>query len=222
MTEAERRHLELTVPASVDSRAASVLHGELSAYLDVGQPRYFLTKSLDADGVIQLIGSAPVWMALGAAATAFLVTFGSTTGKRLADDVYDLAKAALKRKELAPVANVSEAFAKALKQAGPRTSLVVGINVPDAHWGTALVIKETEAEKIAIELSRFAVNVTEVSRVMNAQLEAGHKPLGRAFITFEDDEVVVRWTSQDNFEKHEIRMPDLSKKLGPEQPKGNV
>jgi hypothetical protein len=39
----------------------------------------------------------------------------------------------------------------------------------------------------------------------------------RAFITFENDEVVVRWINQEDFAKHEIRMPDLSKKHGSNQ-----
>ncbi|ANT53524.1 hypothetical protein [Mesorhizobium amorphae] len=217
MKSEEAEEIGLTLPSSFNSHDASELQAQLRPYLNIGPPQYFFTKSLDPEKVIQLIGNAPLWWAFGTAATAFLVSLGTTTGKRVADDIYELAKSALKRKEAAPVANVSEALARALNQAGPRASLVVGIAVPDSHWGTALVIREPDTEKIAIDLSRFAVNAAELSRAMNEQLKAGQKPLGRAFITFEGDEVVVSWIDQEDLAKHKMRLPDLSKKGSPDQ-----
>ncbi|TGQ52141.1 hypothetical protein EN836_21275 [Mesorhizobium sp. M1C.F.Ca.ET.193.01.1.1] len=214
MTAGKNTQISLVLSEGFDARAAEELHDQLRTHLNIGEPDYYYTRSIDPPQIIQLIGSAALWLPLGAAATAFLVTFASTAGKRLADDFYDVAKAMLKRKEMAPLATASDALARALKQAGPGASLVIGIDIPDSFWGTALVINETKAENIAVELSRFAVNVAEISRAMNAQMNIGHAPLGRALITLEDGDVVIRWISQRDMGRHEVRIPDVSVGVG--------
>jgi hypothetical protein len=141
---------------------------------------------------------------LGVVATAFLTAIA----KHAADDLYDAVKSPLNRPEITPLAKVSEALATAVEQAGPGAEIIVGLNIPERNWGTVLFIRDRSPEKIAVALARFTSKADELSSLMKAEVQAGRAPLGRATITFEEDNWVARWRSQKDSVACEIRIPD--------------
>lgn len=206
MTEETRKQISLLLTSTFPPKAAEELRRKLAVYLDVGKPGYLVRKAADptvGEQFIQLIGSAAQWIAIAGAAG-----FIGNLGKLTAEDVYAAIKKAWKQPETTPLVKVSEALAVAMEQAGPDANLIVGLDIPDRNWGTALYLTDRNPENIALGLARFTSMSAELSSRMEAAVEAGRPPLGRAIVTIEDDGTfVVRWRSQKDFAECELRIP---------------
>lgn len=198
--------LTLILPREFDTSEAARLHERLRQHLNVGPPHHVVRKSVDLDAgyqIIQLIGDLANWLPLQAAAGIFL----GTLAKRAADALWDAAAAALKRPEVRPLADVSDALAKAMAHAGPETELIVGLDIPERNWGTVLIIKDRDPVRIAHALAVFAGKADQLSSVMKAEVKAGRAPMGRAIVEVDGDGLVVRWRSQADSAANEARIP---------------
>jgi hypothetical protein len=136
----------------------------------------------------------------------FLKSYLETLGPIAAHATRDGLAALFKKDEVKPLAEVATALADAREASSGRIEIVVGLNIPDRHFGTALHITANSAEEIARAVAVFVTRANELSAIMKAEVEAGRAPLGRAVITLEKDGgLTVRWRSKD-FAEHEKRV----------------
>lgn len=200
----EPKPMTLLVPRDFAPEEASHLVAALRQHMNVADSRWLVRKSFAARDLpfVQLIGDVATWLPLSMAATVFL----STLAKRAADATWDALARAFKREEAKSLTDVATALSTAMQKSGPGTELIVGLSVPDSHFGTALVISDADPVKIAADLAVFVTHAESIAAKMQAEVAAGRAPLGRARISIEGDGVVVRWTSQGDFANHEVRI----------------
>ncbi|EAV44230.1 hypothetical protein SIAM614_03690 [Roseibium aggregatum IAM 12614] len=194
----------LVLTSEIATEEGLLLHKRLRSNIDVGEPNWYVRKSADpsaGEQFIQLIGSAKVWLPLTGAATAFFAAIG----KRAGDALWDRIAAALNQKEARPLAEVSEALASAVEKHG-NCELIVGLPLPNEHFGTVLIISDHDPNKIAYKLGKFSLNVGELTTEMTRVIEIGEAPWGRAVISIEGDDLVVRWKSQRDYSDREFRI----------------
>ena len=196
--------LELAATELIGSQRAERLATDLRRHLDVADPYTIARKSADQlPQYIQLLGHAALWATLAVPATVFLTSYLQTLGRRAADASWDGVAALLKKDKVKPLADVATALADA-KRSG--IEIVVGLDIPDRYFGTALHIAADSAEEIAHALAVFVTHADQLSVAMKAEVEAGRAPLGRALITLEKDGgLTVRWPTKD-FAEHEKRI----------------
>ena len=85
----------------------------------------------------------------------------------------------------------------------------MGLNIPDDHFGTAVSIKPSDPEEEARVPASFIVHGEQISKAMQAEVEAGFTPLGRAIIELQNDgSLLVSWVVQTDFRRHELRIPN--------------
>jgi hypothetical protein len=201
--------LELTVTEQIDARQAQRLATELRRHLEVDGPYTFFRKGADPSAIqqcIQLIGDAAEWAILLPPAKWFLKPYLETLGPIAAHATRDGLAALFKRKEVKPLAEVVTSLANARGASSGHVDIVVGLDIPDPHFGTALHITANSAEEIAHALAVFVTKANELSTMMKAEVAASRAPLGGALITLEKDgSLTVRWRSKD-FAEHEKRM----------------
>jgi hypothetical protein len=202
--------LELTVTERIDPQRAQQLATELREHLEVADPTFVRRYSGDPAAIpqyIQLIGDVVPWLALLYPAKWFLKSYLETLGPIAAHATRERL-AALFKKEVKPLAEVATALADAREASGGRIDILVGLDVPDPHFGTALRITADSAEEIAHALAVFVTRASDLSTKMKAEVEAGRAPLGRAIISLDEDGgLTVRWRSQKDFAEHEKRIP---------------
>lgn len=140
-------------------------------------------------------------------ATVFLTSYLQTLGRRAANASWDGLAALLKKDKVKPLAEVATALADARETSGGHAGIVVGLDIPDRYFGTAMVITANSAEEIAHALALFVTRADELSAMMKAEVEAGRAPMSRAVITLErDGGLTVRWLTTD-FVEHVKRIP---------------
>lgn len=202
--------LELTVTERIDTQQAQRLVTELRRHLHVDGPRTVFRKAADPSAIpqyIQLIGDLVWWLPLLVPARWFLKSYLETLGPIAAHATRDGLAALFKKEEVKPLADVAAALADAREARSGRVEIVIGLDIPDPHFGTALHMTQESAEEIAVPLAVFVTRADELSAVMNAEVEGGRGPLGRATITLEKDGgLTVRWRCKD-FADHEKRIP---------------
>jgi len=199
--------LELLFSDQFDTAFAGSVKTELDTHLDIEGPYFWLQKSADPSlgpQLIQLIGDAAAWAPLVSAATVYL----STLAKRAADATWDGLTSLFKSKEVKPLADVAATLANAAQQAEGEVEIVVGLDIPEKHWGTVMVIKAKNPEEIACAIGSFVLHAERLAKEMKAEVAAGHAPLGRATINLEEDgSLTVRWKSQGDYSDREKRVP---------------
>ena len=195
-------NLALTEKFGADNAAA--IRAELSEYLKVSEPRFIIMRSADPPSFIQLLGDVLAWLPLKAAATVYL----STLAKRAGDATCNRLASLFNSNEVKPLAGVAKTLAKAADSVDGEVEIVVGLNIPDDHFGTAISIKPGDPEEVARVLVSFIVHEEQISKAMLAEVEAGRTPLGPAIIKLQDDgSLLVSWTAQVDFIRHELRIP---------------
>ncbi|MEQ8503228.1 MAG: hypothetical protein RIB84_27745 [Sneathiellaceae bacterium] len=185
---------------------ANAVRTALSEHLSVGEPRFWLRKSVDPTliSIIQLMGTAAAWLPLSAAATIYL----STLAKRAGDATWDGIASLLKRKEVKPLADVATTLATTASKMEGKVEIVVGLSLPDDSFGAAVTIKGKSPEDVAQAVAAFVVHVEALSKTMQAEVEAGRAPLRRAAVEVQGDgSLLVKWYSHDESEEHERRIP---------------
>ena len=198
--------LALTLTVNFD---AETIRGELSKHLKVDKPTFVHSRGADPPSVLQLLGDALSWSPLIAAATAVVTVYLSTLAKRAANDTWDGLKSLLKSNEAKPLADVAKTLEVAANSVtGDREIRIgVGLSIPDDYFGTTMYIKPSDFEEIAYRLALFVVQAEKISKSMQAEIEAGHAPFGRAIIELHHGGgLLIRWVQAD-FSHHELRIP---------------
>ena len=196
--------LNLDLAYNFDTENAEAIRAELSKYLEVSEPRLRIFQSADPPSFFQLLGDASAWLPLKAAATIYL----STLAKRAGDATWNQLTSFFKSNEVKPLADVAKTLAKAVDGVDGEVVFVVGLNIPDDHFGTAISIQPGEPEEMARVLASFIVHVEQISKAMLAEIKAGRTPIGRAFIELEDDGgLLISWEAQADFSRHKLRIP---------------
>ena len=176
----------------------------LSEHLKVSEPRFISVRSVDPPSVLQLLGDPVDWLPLKAAAAAYLLTLA----KRAGDATWDWGTSLFNSNKVKPLASVAKTLATAAARVDGEVTIFVGLNIPDDHFGTAISIKPGDPEEGARVLASFIVHVEQISKAMQAEIEAGHTPLRSARIELQDDgSLLIRWVAQADFSRHELRIP---------------
>ena len=198
--------VKLVFSDGFDTGLAETAKARLGAHLNIKGPRFYLRKSADPglSQFIQLIGDVTSWLPLKAAAAVY---FGALA-KKAADATWDGLASLFKSEDVKPLADVATTLADAAQETEGDVEIVVGLNIPDDFWGTAIVIKAKNPEEIARALASFVVHAERLSTEMKAEVAAGRAPLGMATITLEEDgSLTVRWQTQEGFANCEKRIP---------------
>ena len=196
--------LNLKLTEKFDPENAAAIRAELSEYLKVSEPHFIIMRSVDPPSFVQILGDASAWLPLKAAATVYLATLA----KRAADATWNKLTSLLGSNEVKPLANVAKTLATAADSVDGEVAIVVGLNIPDDHVGTAISIKSGDPEEVAHVLASFIDHVERISKAMKVEVEAGRTPLGRAIIELQDDgSLLIRWVAQTDFSRHELRIP---------------
>jgi hypothetical protein len=200
--------LELTVTEGIDMQQAQRLATELRRHLQVGGPQTYFRRG-DPSAIpqyIQLIGPVVVWLPLLYPAKWFLKPYLETLGPIAAHATRDWLAARFKKEKAKPLADAATALAEARKASNRPVEIVVGLDIPDPHFGTALHITVHSAEEIALPLAVFVTRADELWATMKAEVEAGRAPTGPVIITLEKDGGLrVRWLTVES--AHEKRIP---------------
>jgi hypothetical protein len=197
--------VRLWLTEECDEQKAAALASVLRSYVRIDGPHFVVRRSAQGlEQYIQLLGSWETWVAaFGVFGAAFLAKLG----QRTADAFWDSVRGHLKSAEARALAEVSEALSAASQASGTPTKIIVGLDIPDRYFGTALVIDGVEPEEIAYALAQFAVVAERISTLMNEEIEAGSGPFGRAVITFsEDGAAQVQWITRD-YKRRQIYLP---------------
>ncbi len=174
--------LELTVTEGIEIQQAQRLATELRRHFEVDGPQPYFSQGRPVHN--PPIHSAD-WSCCGLAAVAlsakwFLKPYLETLGPIAADATRDALAALFKKKEVKPLADVATALADAREASSGRVEIVVGLDIPDPHFGTALRITKDTAEEITYELAVFVTHADELSVTMKAEVEGGRAPTGRS------------------------------------------
>lgn len=151
-------------------------------------------------------GDASAWLPRKAAATVYL----ATPTKRAGDATWYRLASLIGSNELKlSFANVAKTLATAADSVDGEVPIVMGLNIPDDHFGTAVSIKPSDPEEEARVPASFIVHGEQISKAMQAEVEAGFTPLGRAIIELQNDgSLLVSWVVQTDFRRHELRIPN--------------
>jgi hypothetical protein len=202
--------LELTVTEGIDIQQAQRLATDLHGHLEVDGPGTYFRKGADPSTIpqyIQLIGDVAPWLMLLPPAKWFLKSYLETLGPIAAHATRDGLAALFKKKEVKPLIEVATALAVARDASSGRVEIVVGLGIPDPHFGTALHITANSPVEIAHALAVFVTRANELSAIMKSEVKAGRAPVGRAVITLENEGgLTVRWRDKD-FAEHKKRIP---------------
>ena len=175
------------------------IQSALSTYLKVGQPQFYSMLSVDPPSFIQILGEAVAWSPLKVAASVYLLTLVKRAGDWTWDKIVNT-------KEVKPLIDVVEILVAAKESIDGEVHLAIGLNIPDDSFGTAISTKSSDPEEVTRVLASFIVHAEPLSKAMQAAVAAGHRPLGPAIITLQDDgSLRVNWRAQD-FSAHEIRV----------------
>jgi hypothetical protein len=201
-------HLNLTVTEQINMQQAQRLATELRRHLQVDGPYPYFRRGVDPSAIpqyIQLIGPYVLWLALLPPAKWFLKSYLETLGSIAAHATRDGLAALFKKQEVKPLAEVATALADAREASSGHVEIVIGLDIPDSHFGTALHTTQDSAEEIALSLAVFVTRADELSTIMKAEIEAGRRPVGRAVISLENDGgLTVRWLTTES--AHEKRI----------------
>ena len=184
---------------------AKTIRAELSEHLEVGEPEFIALNAADPPSILQALGDSLSWLPLKAAVAVFL----STLAKRAADATWDRLTSLFESNEVRPLLAVVKTLRKAANSVDGKVAIFVGLDIPDDRFGTAMPIKlDDPEEKTTRELASFVAHVDQLSKTMQAEVEAGRAPLGRAIIEPQDDgSLLVRWEARADDSRHELRIP---------------
>lgn len=196
--------LELVFSEKFGPGLANTVKSELGAYLDIDEPKFYVRKALELDSFIQLIGAVMLWDFLRPAAQEYL----KTIAKRAGDATWDGLASLFKRKEVEPLAEVATILVQAADAVEGDVEFIVGLDIPDSHFGTTMAINARQPEKVARLLAEFIVRADQISKAVKAEIDAGHVPAAGARITLESDgSMTVRWTCKSDLSERHLRIP---------------
>ena len=196
--------LTLTLTEDFD---AETIRTELGKHLVVDEPKFLVLKSADPPSVFQLLGDAQYWLPLAVVAAKVVDVYLSTLIKRAADATWDGLASLLKSNEVKPLADVAKTLETAANSVTGEVRIGVGLSIPDDYFGTMLYIRPSASEEIARQLAFFVVHAEQISKSMQAEIAAGHTPLGGATIELHDDgSLLIRWVCQADSSRHELRI----------------
>ena len=204
--------LDLTLLERFDAEDADALCAALSEHLALGQPRYFIYRSADPTltSVIQLVGAAAAWLPLAAPAAVYL----STLARHAGDATWDGVASLFKSEEAKPLADVAKALTATANKADGEVEIVVGLNVPDDHFCTAVRIRDDNPAAVAYKLAAFVVHADELEGMVLGETAAGNAPFGQVTIEVQDDgSLHVKWRSQPDFKEHARRIENDAQQL---------
>lgn len=165
-----------------DGQRAEALIAVLRQHFEVATAKFLVRCSADElPRIVQLLGQWQVWAGIGVVAGPFLARIG----QRAADQLWDTVRDCLKTKEAKPLADISKALAE--PQDGKRPVVTIGLDQPNEHFGTCVVLKGCDSEQIAYAMARFAVKAKEVSELMTTEIANGNGPATTAVITLLDN-----------------------------------
>jgi len=192
--------IHLTVSERISDAETSSLVDALRAHFEIDGPHHYFRKAESVPQFIQLLADWKVWVGLGLLASGFLTKIGQRAG----DALWDSIRERLKRKDAKPLADTAAALARARKAAGASGYICIGLAVPDDYFGTVVVIHDTEPEKIAYQIARFAEKAEAIAAAMREEISAGNGPTSRVTVTLLDDGgVKLEWHAQSGFKPRE-------------------
>lgn len=190
---------------STEGVSAQIVN-QLSKHLSISRGRYlYLRASADVGNlpqIIQLVGDAVAWLPLAAFAAAYL----KRLAEKSADATWDLIRKKFDRSDKSAVAFVESVtiLAEARAAMAGKGAIIVGLNCPQPHWGTVVIIKDEDPIVIAEMMAKFAVNAERISSFVHNEMDSGAKPLGHVNVEFlEDGQVRLNWIDQAGFKIEE-------------------
>ena len=195
--------LKLVLTASFFRNAETIRAG-LSEHLEVDKPYVLLQASADPPSVLELIGDALSWLPLKAAATVYLATLA----KRAGEATWDRLTSLRENNEVKPFTDVVKTLRKTADSVNGKVTILFGLNIPNDDFGTAMPVELDDPEEAARRLASFIAHVEQIAKAMQAEVDAGRAPLGRAIIEPQDDgSLLVRWLARADDSYHELRIP---------------
>ena len=172
-------HLRLFVTDDIPESTRREL---VDAWKDIGgleRAGVVFLRSAEPPSFIQIMGEALQWLSpLKVAATVFL----SQLAKEAATEIYkNKAKIAeaLAQAAAAPLRRAAASLKQARHQSPRHPRVVLGLSMPDDYFGTALSITHESEEEIAYLLASFVTKAEAIQQVIQAEIDAGRRPLGR-------------------------------------------
>jgi len=136
--------------------------------------------------------------------------FFSQLAKNAADDLWkNKARIAVLLRETAalPLRKFAEALSEAKRGSQANTDIVVGLPIPDDHFGTALIVPTETIEDAAAALAVFVCHAEEIDATVRAAIEGGEGPASSVRILLRPNgQVLLRWQHQKTLEivEHEF------------------
>ena len=159
--------ITLTYTENIGSDVAASFDAVARTYLPIeGSPKTYVRLSgAELPAVIQLIGSVAGWLTL-ATATGY---FGQL-GVKAADFTLKKAKKAFRQQKDDPLTRVALAMSNAKRTLGDNAKIIIGIDIPDNHFGTSLTIECADPEQIAYELGNFILKAARIAAFVENEM----------------------------------------------------
>lgn len=204
-THAAQTRPDVIATEGVEPQSVQQFADAVGRHLPVGETSTYCRKAFDPElkQYIQLIGDLAFWAPLAIPAAAFFTQLASRT----ADDFYSTAKEWLSKERPDALSDIAQSISVIKSKSGSKASVLVGLDVPDPNWGTALEIDATDPTKIILQLAKFSQNMERIHDVVSEAIADGHGPLGRGQVAFLDDGTIeVRWMSQKDYSHKAVKL----------------
>jgi hypothetical protein len=192
-----RQALWLTAAADIPDPILGELSTSLSAVVPVEDGGRVVMLSAEPPQFIQILGDALTWTnALKAASAIYL----GQLAKNAADDTWKHKRAifdGLKSGVARPLAVVVQALRDVRTKLRARSSVVVGLNVPQSAFGAVFATESADEAELAWHLAQFVLRVDRIQAVIDAEMKGEQAPLGRVHLAIQPDgAILVRWVTR--------------------------
>jgi hypothetical protein len=169
--------LEIVASADVSLETTTAFASELRATIEVHEGGRIHMLSAEPPSFISLLGDVESWV--GPLQTAAALYLGQL--KNLADETWknrDHLKRTLHTSALAQLHRVASALARLKAGITPRTSVNVGIRIPNNAFGARLALPKADETDIAWRLAGLVHNAEQIRAILDTAVANGHGPLG--------------------------------------------
>ena len=167
----------------------------------VRRPSFYMRLSAaQLPEIISILGDVIPWAPFVLAANYFLKGFFNEMGSESGKKIISL----LRKKEVEPLSDLMSAIDETAEIAQGRLQVVIGIDIPDDHFGTAIHFEHGDPQS-AIMMALFIDNLEKIKEAMVLEMEKGNVPLGGASISVQQDrDMKITWKRRSDGLKTEI------------------
>ncbi|MFH2068273.1 MAG: hypothetical protein ABII89_02260 [Candidatus Omnitrophota bacterium] len=199
---------KLRITGDIPIAARQRLGSEISAIipLEIEPVPSFRSALSDQPSFIQIIAYVAVWTPLTIAASNFLAQLA----KRAADDAWDHKKEIaikLKTNTVALLKKFTEALNKARQASNQNPYIIVGIPLPEDHFGTTFRFQAEDENDIAWFVANFLIKAEAIEKAIQEEMAGEHRPFASIQLHLQKDgSLIMQWMDRNELNEYKRRI----------------